>query len=333
MQWRSALITSLTIFSVAAAPSAAAESSWPTCRGNAQRTAYADVTIPPTVGLTWSYHAAQKPQPAWPPPARGSLWQRLTSIAPRVVDDHAFHPVLADDAVLFASSANDSVHALDAATGKPLWRFTTDGPVRYAPVVLAGRVYFGSDDGRVYCVDAAKGKQIWSRQIAPRDLRIPGNGRLISAWPVRTGVLAEHDTIYATAGLFPSQRVVAVALDAQTGEPCWSSDLEYAAQGYLLTSSQALFVPTGRGTPLVLQKTTGKTIGHFGGAAGSYGRWSAKTNSLSAPATPDHLMQATWVRAKNWSALRAALWRSLHRVFFCLATDACRVSIACVTCS
>lgn len=50
------------------------------------------------------------------------------------------------------------VHALDAATGKVQWTFTTKGRVDSSPILAAGQVYVGSADGRVYALDAATGR-------------------------------------------------------------------------------------------------------------------------------------------------------------------------------
>jgi outer membrane protein assembly factor BamB len=49
------------------------------------------------------------------------------------------------------------VHALDARTGKPLWKFTTRARVDSSPAVAGGRVYVGSSDGKLYILDAATG--------------------------------------------------------------------------------------------------------------------------------------------------------------------------------
>ena len=43
-------------------------------------------------------------------------------------------------------SAEDLVSAYDLETGEQLWRFYSEGPVRFAPVVFKDRVLFGSDD-------------------------------------------------------------------------------------------------------------------------------------------------------------------------------------------
>jgi outer membrane protein assembly factor BamB len=187
-----------------------------------------------------------------------------------VVDDHTFHPVLAGDCVLFASSADDSVYCLDATAGTVRWRQTTDGPVRYAPSVVAERVYAGSDDGSVYCFDLADGRLHWRRRLAPTDRMVPGNGRLISAWPIRTGVAVADGVAYAAAGLYPSQGVSVWALAADTGEPIWKQPIDYSAHGYLLMTADRLIVPTGRSTPVVLNRSDGRVQGQVKGSPGSY---------------------------------------------------------------
>jgi outer membrane protein assembly factor BamB len=53
------------------------------------------------------------------------------------------------------------VHAIDAATGKPKWTFTTRARVDSSPAVAGDRVYVGSSDGRLYVLDIATGERRW----------------------------------------------------------------------------------------------------------------------------------------------------------------------------
>ena len=244
--------------------------SWSTYRGGNTRSSYLPEDIAPELELVWQYCPTQSPSPAWPLPARGSYWQELTKIASRVVDDHTFHPVVALGAVLFGSSADDSVYCLEQSTGELRWRLTTDGPVRYAPSVACNRVYVGSDDGNIYCVDMQHGKILWQRRLGPNDRRIPGNGRLISPWPLRTGIAVADGVAYAGAGLYPSQGVFVHALDAETGKPLWQQAIDYTAHGYLLISQDRLIIPTGRSTPIVLHRDEGRFLGQLQGTPGSY---------------------------------------------------------------
>ncbi len=65
------------------------------------------------------------------------------------------------DGVLFFGSDDGNVYAVDAATGRQNWKYSTGGPAPSSPAVADGRVYFGSYDGRFYAVDARTGKLKW----------------------------------------------------------------------------------------------------------------------------------------------------------------------------
>jgi len=49
------------------------------------------------------------------------------------------------------------VYCLHAATGALVWSYETGGDVYSSPVVNGGHVYVGSDDHKVYCLEAAPG--------------------------------------------------------------------------------------------------------------------------------------------------------------------------------
>src|SRR2546429_8982216 len=53
------------------------------------------------------------------------------------------------------------VAALDARTGRTVWRFRA-GVVETPPLLAGGLVYFGSWDSRGYAVDARTGRPAWS---------------------------------------------------------------------------------------------------------------------------------------------------------------------------
>ena len=93
----------------------------------------------------------------------------------------------------------DSVTALDVSTGAVRWRFFADGPVRLAPCVWQQKVYFVSDDGYLYCVDAESGKLKWKFRGLPvdrRDRKLLGDDRLVSLFPARGGPVLADGIVY-----------------------------------------------------------------------------------------------------------------------------------------
>ncbi|MCJ7509598.1 MAG: PQQ-binding-like beta-propeller repeat protein [Dehalococcoidia bacterium] len=62
------------------------------------------------------------------------------------------------DGVVYIGSDDNSLYALEAATGEQLWRFETGFWVRSRPAVVDGVIYLGSVDGYVYALDATRGE-------------------------------------------------------------------------------------------------------------------------------------------------------------------------------
>ncbi len=244
---------------------------WPTYRGDYARSGVSPDALPANPTEAWVWNSPQPPQPAWQGEAKWDGYNKVFDMKPRQIFDRAFHAVVAQGRVYFGSSADDKVYCLDAKTGREIWSFYTEGPVRLAPTIADGRAYFGSDDGYVYCLDAATGQLGWQVRATPKDHRIPGNGRVISNWPVRTSVVVQAGTVYTTAGMFPSEGVHLVAFDAKTGAERWRQiQTDLPAQGYLLASKSRLYVPAGRNNPAVCDLTTGKRQRVVEGGGGTY---------------------------------------------------------------
>jgi outer membrane protein assembly factor BamB len=224
-------------------------------RANAARSAFTTNSIPSKLQLTWKRIARHKPTPAW------SHQQRLRY-------DHTYHPVVFDGLVFFGSSSDHKVYALDAKTGRTVWTFFTDGPVRIAPAAGEHGLYVGSDDGVLYCLDRKSGTLKWKIRASGKDDRIMGNDRLISRWPVRGGPAIHKGVVYFAAGIWPTEGLFVCAVDARSGKTIWKntdsgsmiSDKPRAgrdvksgpgAQGHLAIGAGVLVVPTGRAAPAV----------------------------------------------------------------------------------
>jgi outer membrane protein assembly factor BamB len=241
----------LSVLAVTVLASRALAEDWPTYRRDAQRTgaSEADLTFP--LSREWTFQPAHPPNRAWPDPGllnpHGKA-RRRGSYVNTLQFDHAMHPICVGGRVYLGSSSQHTIHCIDIATGREVWVYFTEGPVRMAPTVAGGQLYAGSDDGHVVCLDAATGQLIWRTRIAPDDSRLPGNEQMISRCPLRSGVIVQDGVAYTAAGLFPHREgCFLVALDAKTGEAKWRQKIDQPAQGYLAASGWNIIVPSGRG--------------------------------------------------------------------------------------
>jgi len=240
---------------------------WPQFRFDAARCGYSPEPLPDQLSHQWTHRCRQSPDPAW-------IGQDT-----RLPFDHAPQVVVAGGLLFFGSSADCCVRALDAATGKQRWAAFTDAPIRFAPAVWKGRVFVASDDGCLYCFDAAGGHLVWRKRLAPGDDTVLGNDRIISRWPVRGGPAISGDIIYVAAGIWPSEGIYVQALDAATGKLLWENDAAgyiemdqphptaraksgISAQGYLTVAGDTLLIPTGRATPAAMDLADG-TLRYF----------------------------------------------------------------------
>lgn len=238
---------------------------WPAWRADASRTANSSDTIGSDLKLSW-IRTLPALSPAWP------------ASQTKIQFDAGYEPVCAGGLVLVGSNVDDSVRAFELKTGAEKWRFFTNGPVRFAPTIDHEKAFVVSDDGCLYCLDLKSGKQLWKFNGAPRNNRIIGNGRLVSMWVARGGVVVKDGVAYFSAGIWPSMGVFIYAVGTKTGEEIWSNSTtgtryithphgadsfgSISPQGYLAISGDNLIVPGGRTLPGVFDLKTGK-LRHF----------------------------------------------------------------------
>ena len=244
---------------------------WPTYRHDNRRSGITAESIQVPLSLAWSHTSLTSPQMAWTGPAKWDSYANIRRLESMRNFDPAFFVIAVGDSVYFGSSVDDAVHCLDARTGVEKWVFHTDGPVRLPPSWHNGKIYFGSDDGFAYCLNAAHGTLVWKRKPSGRETLILNNGKLISHWPCRTGVLIEDDTAYFGASLLPWEKSYLCAVDAETGvnegAGRYSVMLDHLTmQGAMLATDTRLYQPEGRQRPEMYERATGRAVGGFGGS-------------------------------------------------------------------
>lgn len=172
---------------------------WPTYRADAARSGAVKTQVPVALKRAW----------------QTSLGGKLSSV------------VVAEGRVFVASVDTHAVQALDAATGRKLWNFTSGGRVDSPPTIWQGCVIFGSADGWIYCLRAADGALAWRFRAAPADQRLMAFEQLESPWPVSGSALVREGVAYAVAGrsAFLDGGMRLLALDARTGRKVFETVL------------------------------------------------------------------------------------------------------------
>ena len=171
---------------------AADPNDWPTYRHDAERSGFSDQALSKDLGK------------AWEAPIGG----RLSAMT------------IADGRAYVAQVDAHTLHALDAATGKPLWHFIAGARVDSPPTIWQGRVYFGGMDGWTYCLRATDGVLVWRFQGAPNARRHGAFEQIESAWPIHGSVLVENGSVSFVAGrsVFLDGGLRFLRLDAITGK-------------------------------------------------------------------------------------------------------------------
>jgi outer membrane protein assembly factor BamB len=131
-------------------------------------------------------------------------------------------PIIVQDHIYITGDINDSLHilALNLA-GEPVWQ-TTNGNAWHHPYPGAraactyseGRLYHLNAHGRVACINASTGKEIWAFYLHDRF------GGKPPTWALSECLLVHKNKVFVTPG---GTRAVAAALDKLTGQTLWTT--------------------------------------------------------------------------------------------------------------
>ena len=196
---------------------------WPTYRHNPVRSAIASTEVPAQFRQVWS----------------AELEGRLTQ------------PVIAGGKVVVASIDKHTVIALNENNGKVAWIYTCGGRVDSPPTIHGDRLFFGSADGRVYCLSLDDGELIWRFTCSPMDVRAMAYNQVESLWPVHGSVLLLDGILYCAAGrsTWLDGGIYLFALDPLTGKvlhsyqyrsrhPEFENNKDKAEEGHTVTNKQ-----------------------------------------------------------------------------------------------
>ena len=132
-------------------------------------------------------------------------------------------PPIVNGHTMYVTTPMDDVIALDATSGRLLWKYEAKisiaalravccDVVNRGVALYGTNVYVGTIDDRLIALDAKDGHVIWSRQVVPA-----GTNHAITGAPL----IAEGRVITGVAGGEFGARGLLAAFDAATGKPQW----------------------------------------------------------------------------------------------------------------
>lgn len=169
---------------------------------------------------------------------------------------------------LYATTGYGEVVALDAASGRVLWRQRTDSALVGAPMVAGGVIYVSGRDGSAWAIGAADGKVAWQAVGTPGS-----EGYLGAAAPTDIG----------RAVVFPGAAGSLMAvLKEGGGVPLWQESLAgrrlgrvyaqtYDITGDAVLSGGTLYAGTAAGRTVAMAAESGARI------------WSADEGAMAPP--------------------------------------------------
>jgi outer membrane protein assembly factor BamB/protocatechuate 3,4-dioxygenase beta subunit len=187
---------------------------------------------PARTGLAGQSLAAATLERGWQSRVGGAV----TFSSPVIGDGHAY---VGDDA--------GRLTALDVDTGDITWTYDTGSVgLRGAPAVSGGMVFIGGGQGGgIRALDSATGDEVWS-------IETPGRQTIYTA-PTVVG-----DVVYAATGPSAGRDDTVFALDAETGEQLWATDVgESVFAGPAVAAGLAVVGNASDGQVIALDTATG----------------------------------------------------------------------------
>lgn len=190
-------------------------------------------------------------------------------------------PVLERDGkVVYISSTDGCVYAIDALSGKQIWSYRTDGPILASPVLFDSNLIVVDTTGQVHALSTQEGKRCWKVATGEKLVSTPSSyknnvlvptakGRLLAMdihdgrmqWQFKaSGAIVCAPQQHADSLLFGTRAGVFHSVAADKGQQVWSYQADDAIVASPATSVDSVYFGTQAGTFYALEADTGRLI-------------------------------------------------------------------------
>ena len=131
-------------------------------------------------------------------------------------------PPLVNNGVMFVATPGNQVIAIDAKSGRLLWRYrrpipedaVTLHPTSRGVALYGDKIFVAANEAVLVALDARTGKEVWTADVAENQ-----NGYYMSLAPL----VAEGRVMVGTSGGELGIRGFVAAYDSETGKPVWKT--------------------------------------------------------------------------------------------------------------
>ena len=142
------------------------------------------------------------------------------------------------DSFVYFGSDDGDVYALNASNAFERWAFETGGSVQSSPTVVSGIVFVGSQDSNLYAINAESGEEEWA---------------FSTGGPVNSSPTVVNGTVFVG-----SDDGTLYAVDASSGQETWAYETGGAVESSPVVVNGSVFVGSDDGTLYAINADSGE---------------------------------------------------------------------------
>ena len=137
---------------------------------------------------------------------------------------------------VFVGSGDHKIYCLDENTGDLIWSYETGNKVPSTPAVADEKIFIGSGDGKIYCLDENNGNLIWSYKMGEGG----GMGYSMDSSPV----VADGKVFVGNATFYRDGKDKIYCLNVNSGNLIWNHEIPGGLYGSAVADGK-IFVSSG----------------------------------------------------------------------------------------